>query len=297
MSLSYQSPTPACIAPSVATEAGENKLDYYEPPPPEIPADWDPVSAWLPLAPPATPAAEPSAAHLQHSGSTPSPHSDKPRFGLAAAWGRLKRRFGGSWRAATVSSNGAPAPAAALPAALHTTGSKPLPLPELQPVRPSAPAATANDAGSGAGGSRATRIPRPPPPPAAGLTSGMPGSSHGASNSTPGSSGQQLRVPFADSQTNGFSGSAGWSDAREARGALGPLVWHSWPWLAALLSALWHRPRAGRLKRSHRAPAGVQPSSTGTAPRISALRCRPAGEQPPAATVGATAAAPPPEPG
>ncbi|KAL4442431.1 hypothetical protein ABPG77_005015 [Micractinium sp. CCAP 211/92] len=83
---------PAGYVTPVSTEAGENKLDYYEPPPPEIPADWDPVSAWLPLAPPATPAAEPSAAHLQRSGRTPSPHSDKPRFGLAAAWGRLKRR-------------------------------------------------------------------------------------------------------------------------------------------------------------------------------------------------------------
>lgn len=173
----------------------------YESPPPEIPAGWDPVAAWLP-PPPATPAADPRAAPLPPSAGTSAPCSDKPRSGLAAAWGRLKRRLSGGGRAAQ-SGGSRSGTGAAVPAALHTTGSLPLPLPEPQPVRPSAPVPAPAPAGGGTGRGKGARILTPPSLQAGDPQSSRPGSRDVGGGSIPGSSEQLLRITFEDGQTGG----------------------------------------------------------------------------------------------
>lgn len=124
-------------------------------PPSQVPASWDPMASWLPQ----TPAnAHPPAA----AGSSTS--SSKQRGIFAAAWGKVKRRFGrssgskaaswgrgGSTEAGERLSAARPSPplggTPGRAAALHTTGSAPTPAATLK---------TAFEGGS------QTRIPKPP---------------------------------------------------------------------------------------------------------------------------------------
>ncbi|KAL4447877.1 hypothetical protein ABPG75_005096 [Micractinium tetrahymenae] len=239
------------IAPSMAIEAEDHHLPYYEPPPPELGPGWDPVSAWLPPLP-ATPAAERAAAPLAPSASSFTPQSGKPRSGLAAAWGRLKRRLSGSGRRGSRTGAGEPSASAALPAALHTTGSLPLPAPEVRAVRPYAPAAAGNGTGFGTGGGAGTwhaRNPLPPRP-AADAAGSTPGNRGAGSSSTPGSSEQLLRLGFADSEAGQAGGSAGWAGAHGGNGGTGSAGQHAAPHAPG-----WQRP-------PHHPGAAARPAGT-----------------------------------
>lgn len=213
-------PLPLC--PGLATPTGP-------PAPPQLsPSDWDPMAGWL--TPPHTPAGAGGGAHAEPlapatggpgptSAAAAAAHSDKS--GLAAAWSKLRRRFGrgsGSRGRLTAMPAGAAAPhggggGPSRPALLHTTGSAPVGQFYAQPQQPGWPS-----------GGSTHNSPMPGPPPYAGVGPLQPAQPHGTRGGGGSSSSMLLRMPSGggvararSSSAGGYSADASSADVSTAR--------------------------------------------------------------------------------